>query len=245
MEEKMEHLVRLQDCDNRIKRTEHRKSEGPGRIQELEDKYEAEKTGFQSKAGQIENFKQQRRGIERDVDDLENRIVKSQGKLDSIKSNKEYQAALKEIEDLKKRKAALEDQVLDLMEEMEAAEADRKAAEAKLQELKVAVEKGCDEVRSEMQALEQKLTELQKKRAALCKNIDRDLLKKYDFIGRYRNGLAVSSVIKGVCQTCHLGIPPQKFNELQRGDALMTCPHCNRIIYWGESKRFQTDAESN
>ena len=52
------------------------------------------------------------------------------------------------------------------------------------------------------------------------------------------NGQAISSVIQGVCQICHMGIPPQKFNELMRGEALMTCPNCNRMIYWGGDEYF-------
>ena len=49
-----------------------------------------------------------------------------------------------------------------------------------------------------------------------------------------RRGLAVVPVVKGVCQGCHMSIPPQLFNLLQRGTTMETCPTCNRIIYWSE-----------
>jgi len=58
-----------------------------------------------------------------------------------------------------------------------------------------------------------------------------------------KGGIAISPVIKGVCQMCHLGIPPQKFNELIKGETLMTCPNCMRIIYWGEDERYQLKRE--
>jgi hypothetical protein len=50
--------------------------------------------------------------------------------------------------------------------------------------------------------------------------------------------------MKGVCQCCHLAIPPQKFNELIKGEKMMSCPHCMRIIYWGDDERYKsTDTE--
>ncbi|NTV57425.1 MAG: hypothetical protein HGA74_09075, partial [Deltaproteobacteria bacterium] len=94
-------------------------------------------------------------------------------------------------------------------------------------------------VKTELLGLEKDLDALQKERSQLCCDFDQGLLKKYVFLRERKGGLAISSVVTGVCQTCHMGIPPQKFNELIRGNDLMTCPHCNRIIYWGEDQDFQ------
>ena len=52
----------------------------------------------------------------------------------------------------------------------------------------------------------------------------------------------MSAVVGGVCQTCHMGIPPQRFNELRRGDALMSCSNCKRIIYWADDAHYQVTA---
>ncbi len=42
----------------------------------------------------------------------------------------------------------------------------------------------------------------------------------------------VQGVTDAVCQGCHMNIPPQMYNELQREDSLKMCPSCERIIYW-------------
>ncbi|CAD7771580.1 C4-type zinc ribbon domain protein [Candidatus Methanoperedenaceae archaeon GB37] len=52
------------------------------------------------------------------------------------------------------------------------------------------------------------------------------------FIRKRRNGRAVVSVNDAVCEGCHMHIPPQNYNELLKCDKLMTCPSCQRIIYW-------------
>jgi predicted nucleic acid-binding Zn-ribbon protein len=64
------------------------------------------------------------------------------------------------------------------------------------------------------------------------------MLKTYDLLRARRAEVAISAVVGGICQACHLEIPPQKFNELQRCKEMMSCPHCNRLIYWGEDEFF-------
>jgi hypothetical protein len=44
--------------------------------------------------------------------------------------------------------------------------------------------------------------------------------------------VGIIAVIDAVCQGCHMNIPPQMYNELQRGDNLTKCPMCQRLIYW-------------
>ena len=96
-----------------------------------------------------------------------------------------------------------------------------------------------EEIKKDLLGLERDFNALEKVRSRLCSDFDQSLLKKYLFLKERKGGLAISSVVTGVCQTCHMGIPPQKFNELIRGSDLMTCPHCNRIIYWGDDQDFQ------
>jgi hypothetical protein len=125
------------------------------------------------------------------------------------------------------------------MEEIEGL--DKKCLENKdtLSELKKNLQEEKDRIAKEMTLLEEELAEQEKKRSSLLTMVDRDLLKRYILLRERKGGKAVSSVVGGVCQTCHLGIPPQQFNDLQKGEVLQSCPNCNRIIYWGEDKEFQ------
>ena len=91
----------------------------------------------------------------------------------------------------------------------------------------------------EIAALDEELNVLEKKRTEFSKTIDQDLLGKYLYLRERKEGQAISPVIDGVCQICHMGIPPQKFNELIKGHALLACPNCHRIIYWGEDEHYQ------
>jgi len=50
-----------------------------------------------------------------------------------------------------------------------------------------------------------------------------------------RNGIAIVAVSRGICSGCHMNIPPQLYNELQRSEQILCCPNCNRILYWDET----------
>ena len=55
-----------------------------------------------------------------------------------------------------------------------------------------------------------------------------------------RAGLAVVRTVDGVCQGCYMSIPPQQFNEVRKGDRLMACPTCQRMLYFQEEEESET-----
>ena len=63
-------------------------------------------------------------------------------------------------------------------------------------------------------------------------------MKRYDFLLEKCGNIAIAAVQNGICQVCHLNIPPQKFIEVQRDEAIHTCPHCQRFVYWAESEAY-------
>lgn len=239
MKDKINDLIFLQDCDNRIQEIINKKNEGPLTIKKLEDELNDAESKFQEEHNRLELFKKDRRGIEQEIQDYVDKMEKSTIKLSNIKSNKEYRAALKEIEDFKKGKFQTEDKAIQLMEEIEDLEKKCRENKEKQTELITKFEKGRDVISKELDGLDRELKSLEKKRDDFAKTIDQELLKRYLFLKDHKGGRAISPVVGGVCQACHMGMPPQKFNESIKGQSLLTCPNCDRIIYWGEDEHYQ------
>lgn len=232
-------LIQLQHCDNRIREIRKHKEQGPLKIKKAEEDLRHAQSEIEEERGKLDGLKKERRKIEQEVQELDGKVERSSVKLSQIKSNKEYTAALKEIDDLKKSKFITEDKIIAVMEKIDEMEQGAAQHDSRLKELQVELDKSTKQILAEIADLDQELAALEEKRQTLIDEMDADLLKKYLFLQERRNGLAVSAVVTGVCQTCHMGIPPQKFNELIRGNALMTCPHCHRIMYWGDDEDFQ------
>ena len=235
-------LIGLQDCDTRVKDVREKMDYGPVRIRKLEEGLNIIEKQLAGESKQLEIYEREKRQVESDIEDLERKMEKSNIKLSNIKSNKEYRAALKEIDDLKAEKSLLEDKALEIMEKTEEVKERYATGKAEWDARKQEAAKDRDVILKELEALDRDLQSLERERARFCEAIDEELLKRYDFLRKHKGEFAISPVIKGICQRCHMGIPPQTFNDLIRGDELMSCPHCMRIIYWGENEHFQKEA---
>jgi len=239
LEEKMKILIALQDCDIRMRDIQIKEKGVPKKIQRLKEKLAAVENQLEGETNRLEAYTRDRRQAEQEIEEIENRLKKANIKLSNIKSNKEYQAALKEIDDLEREEVLWEDRVIDILEQVEELEAKYATSRESVEETRQQFELDHNEILKILKALNQDLDKIEKKRMRFSQAADPDLLKRYDSLRARKGGIGVSPVIKGVCQTCHLGIPPQEFNELLRGDKLMTCPNCTRIIYWGDDERYQ------
>jgi predicted nucleic acid-binding Zn-ribbon protein len=109
LKDKIGDLIVLQDCDNRIRAIMDKRNEGPLRVKKLADELDAFERKFQEKRDRLDLLKKDGSKIDQEIQELEEKIEKSNIKLSLIKSNKEYKAVLKEIEDLKHVKFQTED----------------------------------------------------------------------------------------------------------------------------------------
>jgi predicted nucleic acid-binding Zn-ribbon protein len=239
LKEKLSNLICLQDCDNRIRRIMDKKNEGPLRIKKLEDELNAIEQRFKEESSRFEALRKSRRNIEQETQDLESKIEKSNIRLSNIKSNREYKAVLKEIDDLKKAKFQAEDRALQVMEEIEILEKRCEDNEKDAVELRKKCDEDKKEVMTELKALDKELQSLEKKRDLFCSAVEKELLDKYLFLKERKQGQAVSPVSEAVCQVCRIRIPPQTYNELIKGNALLTCTNCSRIIYWADDEDYK------
>ena len=239
MKDKIKDLIKIQEYDNRIENIIKTQKEAPLKVQKLQETLNTLEAALQEDQTNLENIQKEKRKSERDTQELDGKVAKSNEKLANIKSNKEYRAVLKEIDDLKHHKFQIEEVTLQILEKIETMENRIKSNKEEFTKSKEQCRLDKANIDIEMQALEKELRNLQQERLAISQITDVEFLKKYQFLRERRNGQGISAVIGGVCQTCHLGLPPQKFNELKKCAALVTCPHCNRIVYWAEDAFFQ------
>ncbi len=81
----------------------------------------------------------------------------------------------------------------------------------------------------QVQALDTQLTEARTARGTARASVDKQWVKTYDSLSAKR-GYAVAPVVKGVCQGCHMALPPQLNNILARMESIETCPRCGDLV---------------
>ena len=185
---------------------------------------------------QLEDLKAQRRDTETEMAEMEAGIKKSRQRLMEIKSNIEYKAMLKEIAFKEDQRDQRETRTLELMERMEEENRAIAAKEQEIQEQEAVLNQQRLAVEAETAKLREELAGLQKQCTKLHQGLPPPLLKRYDFIRQRRNGTAIAPVRDGVCMGCNMNILPQQFIDLQKGNEILQCPHCQRILYWFEDE---------
>ena len=187
----------------------------------------------------INELNQKYRDYEADVRMNLDAIKKSEAKLSSVKTNKEYQAFLKEIDDIKVKNSKLEDEMIEFLDRIEEAENTLNAKKAEYSDLQTRLNNEKETIQKETEEGKRQLEILDAQLKTVAAGIDAGLLATYNKVKALQsNEIGIVAVTDAVCQGCNMNIPPQMYNELQRGDSLKRCPICDRIIYWqNENKR--------
>jgi hypothetical protein len=232
LKEQLSFLVALQKFDAEMNKSNLKKKELPVKRAKLDEGFEKLKTDLNESRNRYESFKKSHKEKEDKLKRGQESITKTKERLFEVKTNKEYQAVLKEIETIEAKNSEIEDDVIKTLEDID-------QLKVKLDEEEKGFDTCCQQYERDKKDLEQEITSIetdllsyQQRIFELRKQIGGELLKKYETIKRIRNGLAVVSVWKEVCHGCHMNIPPQLYNDLQKSEDLLSCPNCNRIIYW-------------
>lgn len=236
MKEQINLLVKLQQKDRVLDRFRRQIREGPERLQDLEKELEGVEEGVEADKRRIQELKKTQRDYEAEIEDGLAHIRKSRGRLMGIKNNKEYLALLREIEEAEKGNADKEDRILSCLEELEKLNKELEAKEKGLSAMRDKLESEKTAIAKEIARVQEELSDTEKSREKLVETITPELLSKYEQIKARSGGIAMALVNNATCSECHLGIPPQMYNELQRQDSLKFCPNCQRIIYWKEAE---------
>ncbi|WP_457551853.1 zinc ribbon domain-containing protein [Desulfobacula sp.] len=172
------------------------------------------------------------RDIEREIQVVDDRIIKSNEKLRMVKTNKEYNLFLREVDDNKKRKDVLETELLEYLDEKEAMEKIVQESEKEFNLLKDQIESEQKEIEQQSIADRELLDEYLALKKDIGKTLEPSLMNRFGKISKMHNGSAVAQVRKEVCLGCFMNIPPQLYIEVQRGNSLISCPQCSRILYY-------------
>ncbi len=228
----IETLVKLQEAETQIVRlravlekVEKKKGKLTAQLKQFENALEENKENLLHVAADCTD-------IEMEIQVVDDRIIKSNEKLRMVKTNKEYQLFLREVDDNKKRKDALETELLEYLDEKEKIEGNVQESEKEYLLLKDQIETEQKDIGKKSKDDRELLDEYLAQQKDIGKNIDPSLMNRFVKISKMNNGLAVVNVRKEVCMGCFMNIPPQLYIEVQRGDSLISCPQCSRILYY-------------
>lgn len=232
LKEQLELLLDLQEKEVEANRIQSELEQIPARIAEMQASLERIEKRLEDQKTELEASKKTYRAHEGDLQTNQSRIQKRESQLRSVKTNPEYRAILKEIDDIKSAASGIEDNMLQCLDEIEASEQSIAELNQEYQQEKARITEKRNELEAYADDQRKAYDQLMAEREEIVKHIDADMLKKYNFVKNQTGGMkAIVAAKDAVCMGCNMNIPPQLYNELYRGDELKFCPHCYRMLY--------------
>ena len=235
MKEHLDRLIALQEADLRLEEIAERKRRIPELVEAARQPLLTAQATRDSLKQEVDKLSKDRKSCEQDLAEQEQAISKLQDRTTKgeIKTNREYQAHLVEIELAKKKKGEIEEQLLILMDQVDTKKKDLAQAEAAAKEADKRLTAEKASLEGSVGALEEELAALRQKRETMVVAIEPSLLRTYEKLRRSKKGHALAGVSKdGSCMACRLHVQPQVVAEVKRAATIHTCEHCQRILYW-------------
>jgi len=225
-------VVRLQDLDNRLADLAREIASLPKHVAEIEKKLVAHEHKLEvDRAALAANLKE-RKKCESDIQVQEQKISKLKDQTLSAKTNEQYRAFQNEVEFCQKEIRKAEDRILELMNESEPLDRNVKAAEAALKSEKQQVDAEKAQARERTAVDQNAAQELQNERGEVVKSVTPSLYQRYERVKKSRRGQAMAEVVDGRCMACQIALRLQYFQDLKRGENILSCESCQRILYY-------------
>lgn len=204
----------------------------PAQRQSIEGRLVGDRARLEALKKTLGEFQIRRRQMEKDIEALVAEERKFQGQLPLVKKNEEYTALLHEIAGVKQKRSDRETELLTLMDEEERSQAEKPVLEKALAAAEAETAGRLDTLTAEEQAERGVVAAVEAERATLIARLPVATKGRYERIRASKEGRAVVPIHKGACGGCYRGQPPQVIQEARRGDRLLTCDGCGRLLIW-------------
>ena len=232
MNEELQALWALRELDERLITLQAALARFPAQRETIDRRLAGERDRLETIKRELGDYQLRRRAIEKDIEALAVEERKFQNQLPLVKKNEEYTALLHEIAGAKQKRSDRETDVLTLMEEEERRQGEKPGLEKALATLEAESDARLAALGREEQEERDRAAAVEAERAALVARLPAGSRTRYERIRSSREGRAVVPIQKGACGGCYRGQPPQILQEARRGDRLLTCDGCGRLLVW-------------
>jgi len=237
-------VSKLQALDLRIAELEKEIAALPKHIAVIEKTLESHLRRLEADRAALSGNLKERKKIEGDIQVHQQKISKLRDQMLGAKTNEQYRAFQHEIEYIEKEIRTAEDRILELMSESEPLDANVRKAEVALAEEKKSVEAEKKIAQERTAADQTQAAQCRAERAEAAKGITAPTLSTYERIRKKWNGVAIAEATTGRCAACQIVLRPQVFQDLKRGDHVMTCESCGRFLYYNPPVRMEDVAKA-
>lgn len=243
MKEELAKLVDLQITDTRIRELKKAINSADERRAGIEQEFEQHASSIREVQKRRDDLVAERAANEKQIAENKSYLERADRNLKHAQNQKEYETAMREIDTLQKQVGTLETKVVELMGSIEEVEKELESRAEEINTLDAKRDEAFSAFDAETAANRAELEEVSSKRGEVFDTLPAQLASVYDRLAqRSRDGIAVAEVVNGSCSACNMSLRPQMNVEVKRGDKIITCENCARILYIPAPKEAEASA---
>ncbi|MEW6731177.1 MAG: C4-type zinc ribbon domain-containing protein [Acidobacteriota bacterium] len=245
MSQDLEKLIALQGIDLKIQQLTARLSAIPVERERIEARFQEFSSAYQQVNEKLEVARKERRRLELELEETQRHHEKYKEDLMKVRNEKEYTTCLREIDSAKKTASQLETQILQLLEEIEQLEAEVGKYAPEIENRRRVIDAEIGACERELIEINENVEKIKNERLELIQAIPKSLFERYERISRLRNGIVVAEAIEGSCSACRMKIRPQAYSDVRRGEEIVICENCSRMLYYQPKAKPETESASS
>ncbi|MDQ2856084.1 MAG: C4-type zinc ribbon domain-containing protein [Acidobacteriota bacterium] len=233
MKAELQQLIALQNLDSSIRRLQVQIEAIPLRRAEIEGEFDQRAFEIRAEETRRDDARHERARLEKEVAEQKARAERADRNLQASKKPDEYTAAIREADAARKHISTLETQILEQMEIFEKAEGALTERTAEIASLKSDRDARLEQFDKEGAGLHGQMEGERKERERIFSSLPKPMSALYNRISlRIRDGIAMAEARNGACAACRMALRPQVMAQVRRGDEVIICDNCNRILYY-------------
>jgi len=241
----LQQLVALQKLDTSIRKLQAELEATPQRRAEIEGEFDQRAFEIRALENARDEARHTRARLELEIAEQRIRVERAERNLMSSKKQDEYTAAIREADAARKQISTLETQTIEQMEAAEKAESSLNERGEEIATLNSDREARLKMFDDETSAQTEKLAANRVERERLVSALPKSMGAQYvRTVARIRDGVAVAEARNGACMACFMALRPQAMAQVRRGEEIVTCDNCNRILYYAPSDPTPANAGS-
>ena len=250
MSPELQKLIQLQDIDVKIFDLADRLNAIPGERSRIEEQFRQQAADYLSLEEGLATSRAEHRRVELDLATYEQTHEKFKADLMRVRNQKEYSTILREIDATKKSISALETEALQYLEKIEALDKEIAERAPEFAGRRAEVDQTLARMDEESAAFEAEIAGLRATREAVAADVSPRLLAVYNRVAQTRKGRAMSQARgekggTGKCTACNMALRPQVFSDIRRGEDLIVCDNCSRILFYRPEQEAPVEANAS
>jgi len=228
----LDKLIELQQTDTNLRRLKKALDTAETRRAEIEQEFEQHASSIREIQARRDALNASRADLERQIAENKTYLERAERNLKHAQNQKEYETAMRETDALQKQIGAFETQIVEGMEEVEGVEKELEERAEEINTLDSKRDAALKEFQASLKTDRAEFDAETKHRQELFVILPDRLAAIYNRLAqRSRDGIAVAEVVNGSCSACYMHLRPQVQLEVKKGDQIITCENCTRIMY--------------